>query len=567
MSSWRTAIGGVIAAGSLLLPASAVGDALVSSGSPQAPQTFSQNKQNEPTVAIDPATPGTLVAGSNDEIDMALCGFDGNTPAAPCAFNPGIGSSGVYFSANGGSWTQPTYQGTSARTGTTGPGPIGTVPNYDTAGLVADGDPGVAFGPQLVGGRFTYADGAELYYSNLTANSATVRTDQAFKGYEAIAVSRTSDLTGAQAGTNSAWSAPVIVSASHQSSTTFSDKPSIWADNAASSPFFGTVYECYTQFRSNHSAPAPIAVSRSTDGGQTFSVPTQLTQAADNNTTGGRQACVIRTSSTGIAYLFYGGTFKKQSAQMMVRSFDGGAHWGSPVPVAAVADVGASDGEGDVAFDGVAGARTNSFPSVSIANGAPMGTGAPNTIAVGWSDARNGLNHEQSLVTMSTDGGATFSAPVPVSGSGDRPDFTAIALSPDGTRLYVTYDNFLTTFQSDFSNPRLFQGLVRRGTVSGSSVSDLSTVYHGAVGDARGSSANLLEGEFLGDYNAIDATNSGATAVFNDGRSEVDCPAVDAYRTAYLAGTAGTPPNPDDPAVCPGPFGNSDIYSATVAGN
>ena len=565
MGDWRTAIGGVIAAGALALPASALGDALVSSGSPQGPQMFSQNKQNEPAVAIDPVSPGTLVAGSNDEIDLALCGFDGATASAPCPFTPGIGVSGVYFSANGSSWTQPTYQGNSARTGTTGPGPIGTVPNYDSAGLASDGDPGIAFGPKLVGGQFTYADGAELYYSNLTANLATVRADQSFKGYEAIAVSRTGDLAGAQSGSNAAWSAPVIVSASRQSSTTFSDKPSVWADNAATSPFFGNVYECYTQFRSNHASPAPIFVSRSTDGGQSFSSPVQLTQATNNNTTGGRQACAIRTSSTGVAYLFYEGAVKKQSAQLMVRSFDGGAHWGSPVPVAAVTDVGAPDGEGDVAFDGIGGARTNSFPSVSIANGAPTGAGAPNTIAVGWSDARNGLNHEQSLVTLSTDGGGTFSAPTVVSASGDRPDFTAIALSPDGTRLYVTYDNFLTAFQSDFSAARPFEGIVRRATVSGSSISGLSTPYTGAVGDARGSSANGLEDEFLGDYNAVDATNSGATAVFNDGRNEADCPQVDAYRESYLNGTPGTPPNPDTACTATsGTFGNSDIYSASV---
>src|SRR4051812_9024910 len=283
-------------------------DVLVTNGSPATP--FSQNKQNEPAIANDANHPNVLAAGSNEEIDFEAC-----NPAADntCPFTPGVGVSGVYFSFDGGaSWTQPTYTGLTGRgcLGVIGPndppctavtGPIGTLPWYAENGLASDGDPAVAFGPRPGPGGFSWANGSRLYYANLTANAGATRSESVFKGFEAIAVSRTDDPRTAAAGGpagNAAWMPPVIIS--RQSGTTFSDKEQIWADNAESSPFFGTVYACWAAFRgqekSPNAVPAPLIVGVSHDGGDTWRTR-QITGASNNGQRNPLDGCTIRTDS------------------------------------------------------------------------------------------------------------------------------------------------------------------------------------------------------------------------------------------------------------------------------
>jgi hypothetical protein len=543
-------------------PAAAMGaEALVTNASPA--DNFPQNKQNEPTVAYDPTNPLVLAAGSNDEIDEPPC--DG----ADCPFLQGIGNSGIYFSFDGGAnWTQPEYTGWSARTGAAKVGPIGTLPNYFEAGLVSDGDPVTAFGPRPdANGNFSWSNGSRLYYSNLTSNFSTERDEATFRGFEAIAVSHADDLGAAAAGVNGAWSDPAIVTERRQSQTTFSDKEDLFVDNAATSKHFGTAYVCYTQFKSQKEiGPEQIAVSHSTDGGDSWSRPTTLSSAFANGKKPGRQGCSIATDSQGTVYAVWEDVRGKGAVFLMSRSTDGGVKWDKPQVVANVTDVGAFDGVRSISFDGIAGARTSSFPSLEIANGAPTGAGASDKFALGWSDGSDGLNHEHALVQLSSNLGQTWSNPVQVEQSGDRPDFAFIGLSPSGSDLYVVYDGFSDPFRNDTTSTRQFVGVTRHADVSGTTLSNLSTLDRGSVGDARASSSNALIDEFIGDYNTVAASNSGAVSVFNDARDAAVCggltDAINTFRQETVDGTAGTPPAPL--TDCPATFGNTDIWSAAV---
>jgi hypothetical protein len=557
-------------------------DTRVSVGSPPAP--FSQNKQNEPALTADAASPSILVSGANDEIDMEACNAGADNT---CPFTPGVGVSGVYFSFDSGtSWTQPTYTGNTARgcLGAVGPdpgctpttGPIGTLPWYSENGLVSDGDPAVAIGPRPGPGGFSWSNGERLYYANLTSNLGATRSDATFNGFEAIAVSRTDNLRAAAGGDKSAWCvgaagcAPVLVS--QQSSTTFSDKEQIWADNASSSPFFGTVYTCWASFRGQekgNAVPAPLVVAVSHDGGDTWKQH-PLSPAANNSQRNPADGCTIRTDSKGNAYVFGVGTVSsagKQPFELMSRSTNGGSTWSSLRPVAGpVSQPGAIDPvQGRPVIDGVAGARSDLAvaPSVDIANGAPTGADATDRIVLSY--VSGSLQAPHVYFAESTDRGATWSTPRAIESPGDRGLFAAPAISPNGTDVYVVYNAFTNPFRTDTTSPRSLVGVVEHAsssTAPGTPTGAFTEIHRGQPGDPRGSSANALTDEFLGDYVYAAATRTYGAGVWNDARNASDCPAVDAWRMGLQNGDTSTPA-PAPQQDCPSTFGNTDIFGGS----
>jgi hypothetical protein len=542
----------------------------VTAGSPVTP--FSQNKQNEPTVAIDPMHPNIVVSGSNDEIDEEACNAGTDYT---CPFTAGVGVSGVYFSFDkGGSWTQPTYSGYTARgcLGTVGDldpncaptiGHIGTIPGYVEAGLVSDGDPALAFGPvPAANGSFSWANGSRLYYANLTSNFPGKST---FRGFEAIGVSRTDKVTAAAGGVQSAWMAPVIVS--HQSSTTFSDKEQVWADNASSSPFFGNVYICWASFRgqekSPNAAPAPLLVATSSDGGTTWNQQL-VSPSANNRNHNPMDGCTVRTDSKGNAYVFGIARGSGSPAfEFMTVSTNGGQTWSAQTPVVGPVDQpGAFDpGLGRPTIDGIGGARSDlaPAPSVDIANGAPTGADATNRIVMSYVSGPLATPHV--YFTESTNQGVTWSSPRAIETAGDRGYYTAPAISPNGTDVYVVYNAFTTPYQADTSQKRALVGVFLHAAVVSGVTGAFSEVNRGTEGDPRGTSQNGLTAEFLGDYVYAAATRTYGTAVWNDARNAADCPAIDAWRMAFRAGSKANPPPPQQ--SCAANFGNSDIFGVT----
>jgi hypothetical protein len=222
--------------------------------------------------------------------------------------------------------------------------------------------------------------------------------------------------------------------------------------------------------------------------------------------------------------------------------------------------------QGRPVIDGIAGARSDlaPAPSVDIANGAPSGAEATDRIVMTYVSGT--VAKPDVFFTESTDGGSSWSAPRAIeTGPNDRGLFTAPAISPNGTNVWVVYNAFTTPFRDNTTDPRALVGVVLHAHSSSSPSTPtgaFAEVHRGDPGDPRGSSANALTDEFLGDYVYATATPTFGAAVWNDARNAADCSAIDAWRAALQNGdtSVATPAPQQD---CPANFGNSDIYGGS----
>jgi hypothetical protein len=160
----------------------------------------------------------------------------------------------------------------------------------------------------------------------------------------------------------------------------------------------------------------------------------------------------------------------------------------------------------------------------------------------------------------------SYSAKVVASEGTDRANFAAVAISPDGTDVYLVYNAHLDPWRTTTADPRRMLGVVRHADAAADgTIGAFSTLHRGAIGDGRGSSANGLTTEFLGDYNYAVATRDYAAAVWVDSRNAAVCPAINAYRQSLVDGTPIPAPAPNQacPPVGGARFGGTDIFGGS----
>ena len=214
----------------------------------------------------------------------------------------------------------------------------------------------------------------------------------------------------------------------------FEDKPGLVVDNAAGSRWKGNVYLAWTRFdvygSANPEDHSQIYFTRSTDQGQTFSMPFRISDTggdcldSDNTVEG----AVPAVGPKGEVYIVWAGPL----GLVFDKSLDGGVTFGKDKVIGKI------PGGWDFGVEGLD--RANGMPAtaVDLSNGPNKGT-----LYVNWIDARNG--DPDVFVMSSRDGGDSWSEPVRVNDdqvkNGKEQFFTWMSVDPvDGSVNVVFYD-------------------------------------------------------------------------------------------------------------------------------
>jgi hypothetical protein len=214
----------------------------------------------------------------------------------------------------------------------------------------------------------------------------------------------------------------------------FEDKPGLVVDNAPGSRFKGNVYLAWTRFdvygSSDPEHKSQIYFTRSTDQGQTFSMPFRISDTggdcldSDNTVEG----AVPAVGPNGEVYIVWAGPL----GLVFDKSTDGGLTFGKD---RVIGDI---PGGWDFEIQGLSRANGMPVTGVDLSNGPNKGT-----LYVNWIDARNG--DSDVFVMSSRNGGETWSAPVRVNDdalkNGKAQFFTWMSIDPlDGSVNIVFYD-------------------------------------------------------------------------------------------------------------------------------
>jgi hypothetical protein len=443
---------------------------------------------NETSIAVNPTDPLNMIGGANDyQLKLSAGGLVNETifSRAHVTFDGGL------------TWTMA---------------PL------DMNGYIATGDPAVAF--DAVGNAYYATLGFGFGQASPTGRNPDVIVSHSADG------GRT-------------WSKSVVVAngtGSFGSKGTFNDKEYIAAWGA------GNAIVTYTKFRDGIRGSyggSPIFASVTHDGGATWSRPAEISGSAafcigffGDNACDQDQGSTPVVAADGSIYVAFISTRETSafSDQYLVVKVDGatGQRVAGPFKVGNV-----TDGIFDYPIneDGRQTYQDSQFRTWALGNIAADPTNGQH-LAVAWSDMRNtphpvafdpyqAKTNSDVIVSQSTDGGQTWSAPIAIASRGDQ--FMPWASYGNDGRLRVGY--FDRSY--DPANHRFGYTIAteRRAGTLAFTTAQASTALSDPTRDDRwfaGRTPNPAfphPTSFLGDYSGIDSSQGFTAALWTDFRN------------------------------------------------
>ena len=468
--------GGAFAAGASAAPLVRVPDNPLAAGSTTCQQLVAQqtalgstntpDAETEPYVAVDPTNPNHLITSVQQD-----------------RWNDG-GSNGLTNAVSfdgGASWTLASSQ------------PAFSICEGATSGSAGffnrATDPWVSFS----------ADGKIVYSISDSFNA----NGPGFGGASSIIISRSTD-------GGHTWQTPVTARLD-TSFTVLNDKESVTADPVNPTTAYA-VWDRLVSPSTNANPTAflvtpafrgPAMFSKTTDGGVTWSTGRPIFDPGEKNQTIGNQI-VAPTSGAAAGQLIDGFDLiltkggkghnpRASNSVAIIRSSDGGNSWSGPT------------------------VATQEVPAAVVINGTVLRTadilpefkaGPEGNLYAVWQDGRFTSGGTPKIAfTMSTDGGASWSAPIRIDASpGDVQAFTPqISVRPDGTVAVQYYDlenatstspdltdQFLVTCKSNCSSSSSWSAETRLSTPGSFNILAAPNTVSGAgfVGDYDGLAPN-----------------------------------------------------------------------------
>jgi hypothetical protein len=277
------------------------------------------------------------------------------------------------------------------------------------------------------------------------------------------------------------------------------DKPWLAIDTTPSSPCFGTIYFAFASIHAEPTGSIPIVLSRSTDGGATFSEPRPITVKGQDGSvsTQGASLSVATDGTLHVAYSSFATPDDSESDVRAVRSDDCGRTFTKPVTVAPFRRI---------FFSTFFVPRVPQFPQVAVDDL------NPDIVYVTFA-SRSGVPIDDAdiLVARSADRGDTWGEPARVNddSTGKTQFFPTIAVSKGAVHV-AWYDLRESTLGQRIMN-------VYYASSNTSGVPYPLFSHNVRVTDVGSNpDCNLLlteAGPFIGDYIELDARFDGANHI------------------------------------------------------